>query len=151
MRFMAFMRCCPTFPASAILFFPPLFWFTLFYQRFCFLSRKVGKKAPVYHRPFLAPCSTSFPTSQIPSMGFFRITWHSGSFRRLACSTPSSSWLQSVDSSGICSHASRIGRGSVPPDLLEFKPSWARVSFFLFFWIWISFLLFSCKQDQTLP
>jgi len=97
---------------------------------------------PVYHRPFLAPCSTSFPTSQIPSMGFFTITWHSGSFRRLVCSTPSSSWLLSVDSSRNCPHASKIDTGSVPPDLLEFKRSWARVSFFLFFWIWISFLLF---------
>lgn len=79
--------------------------------------------------PFLAPCSTSFPTSQMPSMGFFTINRHSGSFRRLVCSTPSSSWLLSADSSGNCPHASKIGTGSAPPELLESKLSWARVSF----------------------
>ena len=68
--------------------------------------------------PFLAPCRTSFPTSQSWPRGFFTITWHSGSFRRLVCSIPFSRLLLGSDSSAICPHASEIGSGSAPPKIL---------------------------------
>lgn len=72
-------------------------------------------EAVCIHLPFRGPCKISLPTSQSCPSGFFTITWHRGSFRRLICSIPSSSWLLGSDSSAMCPHASEIGSGSAPP------------------------------------
>ena len=83
----------------------------------------VGCNSNLY-LPFLGPWRTSFPIINTINNGFLTITWHSGSFRRLVCSIPSSRLLLGSDSSAMCPHASEIGSGS--PRLLSWKPTWLR-------------------------